>query len=100
MHALGGRLKFSDMAEFNFADDTTKRVYLSQLSDYTKIDLCLGDILSKGDFGDETDNVWKDLLGMSSVCNMVEKVKQGGSRLEDLSPVKMVFNVSEGFELR
>ena len=100
MHALGGRLKFSDMAEFNFADDTTKRVYLSQLSDYTKIDLCLGDILSKGDFGDETDKVWKDLLGMSSVCNMVEKVKQGGSRLEDLSPVKMIFNVSEGFELR
>lgn len=100
MHAWGDRMKISDMAIMGLPDGTEIKLSIYQLSDYMKLDSALGDIISKGDFGDETDNLWKELIGCSSIYSAVDKALEAGSKLEDLRISNMYYNMCEGFVIR
>lgn len=100
IHALGDRISVTDKIEIHFADGNVNEVYISQLTDYQKLDTCLGDIIRRRDFGDETDNIWKDLIGCSSICSALNNAMNSGSKMENLRLTNMIFNVRDGFEIR
>ena len=100
IHALGNKISVSDMIEIRFADGSVQEVYVSQLTDYAKLDTCLGDIIRCRDFGEKTDKIWKDLLGCSSICSALSNALDAGSKLEDIKLTNLIFNVNNGFELR
>lgn len=99
-HALGNKISVSDKIEIAFADGSVQEVYVSQLTDYPKLDTCLGDIIRHGDFGEETNNLWKDLVGCSSICSVLNKAMNSGSKMENLRLTNMIYNVGDGFEIR
>lgn len=100
IHALGDRISVSDKIRICFPNGRINEVYVSQLTDYAKLDTCLGDIIRRRDFGDETDNLWKDLVGCSSICSALHNAMNAGSKMENLRLTSMIYNVSDGFEIR
>ena len=100
IHALDGRVKINDKVRMVFPDGRQKDLYLSQLSDYLKLEDCLGDIINKKDFGDETNKLLNDLIGCSSIISVLDQARKGGSQIENLSPISMLFNMQEEFEIR
>ena len=93
-------MKISDMAIMGLPDGTETKLSVYQLSDFLKLDNVLGDIISKGDFGDETDTLLKELIGCSSIYSAVNKALEAGSELGDLIISNMYYNMGEGFVLR
>ena len=56
--------------------------------------------MGMGGDGDETDNLWKELIGCSSLYSAVDKALEAGSKLEDLRISNMYYNMCEGFVIR
>ena len=100
IHALGDKVVIPDMAVFKLPDGSEQELSLFRLTDYYKLDTALGDIIRKGDFGEETNNLWMDLIGSSSICSAVDRAIQGGSQIENLQMTEMIYNMGEGFEIR
>ena len=100
IHALGDRISVSDKIQICFPNGSINEVYVPQLSDYQKLDMCLGDIIGRREFGDETDNLWKDLVGCSSICSALNNAMNAGSKLENIRLTSLIFNVGDGFEIR
>ena len=100
VHMFGNKVTVSDKIEIRFEDGRTQEVYLSQLTDYAKIDVCLGDIISMGDLGEQTDALWNELVGYSSIYSAISNAVDAGSNIEDLMLTNTIYNVGRGFVIR
>ena len=97
--ALDGNIEFSDELQFGFPDGKTVKVYASQLSDYAMLDYCFTNIISNGDFGEETRGIWQDLVRSSVLYRALARAQANGvNEMPNLS--KLVLNVDENFVLR
>ena len=97
--ALDGNIEFSDELQFGFPDGKTVKVYASQLSDYAMLDYCFTNIISDGDFGEETRGIWQDLVRSSVLYRALARAQANGvNEMPNLS--KLVLNVDENFVLR
>jgi hypothetical protein len=100
INALEGKVKVSDMITLVPKTGNNMEVYFSQLSDYEMLLRCLSDIMSKQEFGEETDKIWQNMIGCSSICNALHQAIKGGSKIEDLSMLCLMMHVYGDFELR
>lgn len=92
-----GKYEVSDRAIFNMADGSHS-VYVSQLMDYDRLDRCICDILQKRLFGDQTQELYYELLGCSSITKLIDEVQKKDIR--DPKPICIFYNMGKGFELR
>lgn len=93
------QLQFSDKIVIASSGKQTE-LYKSQLSDYYPIQKTLFSLLSAGEFGERTDDLYRKLVGSSSIFNAVRKAEQNGSKLEDCRLTALMFNVSKDFVIR
>ena len=92
-----GKYEVSDRVIFNL-EDGAHSVYVSQLLDYDKLDQCICDILQKRVLGDETNDLYFELLGCSSITKLIAEVQN--KNIQDPKPFTVCYNMGKGFVLR
>lgn len=93
------QMRFSDKIMIARGDTKTE-IFKSQLADYYPIQKTLFSLLSSGEFGERTDDLFRMLVGSSAVYGAVRKLSENGSKLEDCRLTALLFNVSEDFVIR
>lgn len=94
------QMQYSEQIKISVNGKESVECYKSQLADYYPLQKTLFSLFDSGTFGDKTDNIYRKLIGCSSIYNVVRQMDEKGSRLEDCKLTSLVFNVSENFELR
>lgn len=74
--------------------------YKNQLSDYYLIQRAVLTLLSSGEFGNGTDEIYKKYIGYSAIGHAMSSVLQKGNKLDGIKMTALVFNVSENFKIR
>lgn len=74
--------------------------YKNQLSDYYPIQRAVLTLLNSGEFGDNTDDLYKKYIGYSAIGHGLSSVLEKGNKLEGIRMTSLLFNVSEDFEIR
>ena len=74
--------------------------YKNQLSDYYLIQRAVLTLLSSGEFGNGTDEIYKKYIGYSAIGHAMSSVLQKGNKLDGIKMAALVFNVSENFKIR
>lgn len=101
IHVIGekfqGQFEIKDCVVFNMQDGP-HNVCVSQLMDYDRLDQCICGILQKRLFGDQTMDLYYELLGCSSLTKLIDEVLKKDIR--DTKPITVYYNMGEGFELR
>ncbi len=100
MNAFMDKVQVPDTVKIVKEDGSETEVCLSSLSDFNMLCECLNDIIIKRDFGENTDKLWKDLVMISSICNVLNNALNAGSKLENLKLTQMTFMVGKDFEVR
>jgi len=95
--ALEERFEFPDHVIIKSANESLETVYISQLSDYEKLEYCLFDIFNEGDLGDEIDNIWNKFINRSATFNLLAKSLKAG---ENIINMEVVYSMGDGFKLR
>ena len=75
-------------------------VYKDQISDFYPINLAVFALFDEGVYGDQTNEVYKILIGASAICGSVNKLLEGGGKLEEAKLTALCFMPSEEFKLR
>ena len=94
------QMQFSEQIKISVGGAEPVELYKSQLSDYYPIQKTLFSLFSSGVFGDQTDNIYRKLIGCSSIYNCVRQLDEKGSKLEDCKLTSLLFNTSKDFEIR
>lgn len=93
------QMRYSDKIMIASGNKKTE-LYKDQLADYYPIQKTLFSLLSSGEFGERTDDLFRMLVGNSSIYSVVREAGEKGSRLEDCRLTALMFNVSEDFIIR
>ncbi len=93
------QIRYSDKIMIASGGKQTE-LFKSQLADYYPIQKTLFSLLSSGEFGDRTDDLFRILVGSSSIYSVVRKTEENGSKLENCKLTALLFNVSEDFVIR
>ena len=91
------KYEISDKVTFNM-EDGPHEVCVSQLLDYDMLDKCICGIINKKVFRDDTNELYFELLGCSSITKMIDQVMQ--KDLRDIKPIKIYYNMGKDFVLR
>ena len=94
------QMQFSEQIKISVGGAEPVECYKSQLSDYYPIQKTLFALFSSGVFGNETDNIYRKLIGCSSIYNCVRQLEEKGGRLEDCRLTSLLFNTSKDFVIR
>ena len=93
-------MEFSEQIRISVDGSEPIDCYKSQLADYYPIQKTLFSLFSSGVFGDQTNNIYRKLIGGSSIYNCVRQIQEKGSDLEGCRLTSLVFNTSKNFEIR
>lgn len=93
-------MQFSEQIKISVGGGEPVEYYKSQLADYYTMHRTLFALLSSGVFGDETNNIYRKLIGYSSIYNCVRQMEEKGSKLENCKLTSLLFNTSKDFEIR
>ena len=94
------QMTFSEQIKISVGGAEPVECYKSQLTDYYPIQKTLFALFSSGVFGDQTDNIYRKLVGSSSIYNCVRQLEGNGSKPEDCKLTSLLFNTSKDFEIR
>ncbi|MCH5205301.1 MAG: hypothetical protein J1F09_00020 [Oscillospiraceae bacterium] len=75
-------------------------VYKNQLADFYTLKNLMFSMFDAGVFGAKTDDLFRMLVGISSIFGAVQQLTEKGSRLEDCKTTSVIFQASEDFEIR
>lgn len=75
-------------------------VYKNQLADYYPLWNVFCETMRSGIFGDETNQIYQQLVGYSSTYQVICQLKKGGSRLEECRLTALLCQVDSDFEIR
>lgn len=76
-------------------------VYKNQLTDYYPISQALLGALQAGVFGEETNDIYRELVGYSATYGSIAKAQENGSSIEEGGTLStLLFWMSEDFEIR
>lgn len=84
-------------------DDSTYDTYKCQLSDYMPIRRAVFDTFSSGVLGEKTNQVFNQLVYMSSLRNLMDQIEAQGKKPEELKGMvvgHMLYSVPQDFEIR
>ncbi|MDE7399625.1 MAG: hypothetical protein K2N06_08875, partial [Oscillospiraceae bacterium] len=94
-------MKFAEDIRISVGGTEPVNVYKNQLTDYYPLVKIFFSMLGSNVFGEQTNSVYRMLVGNSSIYNCVEQMSEKG--VEDLSKcvfTSIAFNPSEKFEIR
>lgn len=94
------QMQYSEQIKIAINGKEPAECYKSQLADYYPLQKTMFSLFDSGVFGDRTDDIYRKLIGCSSIYNVVRQMEDKGSKLEDCKLTSLVFNVSESFEIR
>ncbi|MDE6030397.1 MAG: hypothetical protein K2G32_02130 [Oscillospiraceae bacterium] len=75
-------------------------VYKNQLADFYPIHNAIFTLFDNGVYGDQTNEVYKILIGASAICGSVNKLLENGGKVEDARLTALCFMTSQEFKLR
>lgn len=78
-NAFGDKFKVPEYVLFHYPDKDSDKIYKSQLSNYNRIGNALFDLFNEGVFGEKTNDIYKTLIGNSSVAKGLSAAMEGGS---------------------
>ncbi len=93
-----GKLTFSEELLFSFGDNSTS-VYKNQLADFYPLGNLMFSLFDSGIFGERTNDLYRSMIGMSSIYSAVEKLSENGAAPEGRISA-LIFNTPLGFEIR
>lgn len=99
-HAFGEQMQFSEAIELLPANGQKLTLYKHQLMDYHRLSDFLFSILQQGAFGDETNDVYRELIGCSAIFNVIQQMREKGAELTNCRLTSLLFQVDEAFEIR
>lgn len=99
-YAFGEQMQFSETLDFLFADGTKHSFYKHQLADYYALSDTLFTAFQQNIFGDETDLIYRELIGCSAIYNVIQQAKEKGSELSNCRLTGLLFQVDENFKIR
>lgn len=94
------QMEFSEQIKISVGGEEPIECYKSQLADFFPIQKTLFSLFSAGVFGDQTDKIYRRLIGGSSIYNCVRQIQENGSKLDGCRLTSLVFNTSKDFEIR
>ena len=75
-------------------------VYKNQLADYHPLGEALMAAFREGEFGKETDGIYRKLVGYSATYQVVQQMQEKGSKLEGCRLASMIYRMGADFEVR
>ena len=94
------QVKFSETIDIMYPNEEKITLYKHQLADYYSLQNNLFTAFEQGIFGDETNEIYKELIGSSAICSVLEQMLQSGSNLENCQLTSLTFQTDEHFEIR
>lgn len=94
------QMEFSEQIKISIGGAEPVELYKSQLADYYPIHKTLFALFGSGVFGNRTDDIYRKLIGYSSIYNCVRQLEEKGNRLENCKLTSLLFNTSKDFEIR
>lgn len=94
------QIEFSEQIKISVEGAEPIECYKTQLADYYPIHKTLFSLFGSGVFGDQTDIIYRKLIGSSSIYNCVRQIEEQGSKLENCKLTSLLFNTSKDFEIR
>lgn len=91
---------YSENMSFFWPDNRKENVYKNQLADYYPIWDALFSAFSEGVFGEETDVIYRELIGMSASYNSISQMLEKNKDLKGACLTAIGFCVNDEFELR
>lgn len=86
--------------EYVVLGGSRENVYKNQLSDFYPINSAVFTLFDEGVYGDQTNEVYKILIGASAICGSINKLLENGGKIEDGRITALCFMPSEEFEIR
>lgn len=97
-----GQIQFSEQVQFAVNGDTVKieTVYKNQLADFYPLGNLMFQIFDSGYFGEQTNDLYRKLIGISAIGSSVSRLMDEGKELEKCKMTALLFNVASKFEIR
>lgn len=97
-----GQIHFSEQVQFAVNGDTVKieTVYKNQLADFYTLGNLMFQIFDSGYFGEQTNELYRKLIGISAIGSSVSRLMDEGKELEKCKMTALLFNVASKFEIR
>lgn len=92
--------KFAETVQISIGGGEAVTVYRNQLADFHPIMKALFSVFSSGVFGEETNDIYKKMIGVSTTYSGISQVLDNGGSPADCSISSLTFNVSDNFEIR
>lgn len=95
-------IHFSEQVQFAVGGDSVKieTVYKNQLADFYPLGNLMFQIFDSGYFGEQTNELYKKLIGISAIGSSVSNILEQGKKIEECKMTALIFNVAPQFELR
>lgn len=93
------QIEYSEQIRISVGGGEPVECYKSQLADYYPMHRTLFALFSSGVFGEQTDIIYRKLIGNSSIYNCVRQLNEKGGKLENCKLTSLLFNTSEAFEI-
>lgn len=94
------QVQFSEQLNIGSGKETTEIVYKNQLADFYPLCTTLFTMFDRGIYGEQTNDIYKMLIGFSSVYGAVRQMQEKGRKLEGCKMTSMFMNVTNDFDLR
>lgn len=92
--------KFAEKVQFSLGGGEAVPVYRNQLADFYPIGHAMLSLFSSGVFGEQTNDIYKSLIGMSATYKGIAQLLENGGSPESCSIAPLHFNVSDKFVIR
>lgn len=78
-NAFGDKFMVPEFISFNYPDKDSDIIYKSQLSNYHRIGNALFDLFNQGAFGEQANDIYRTLIGNSSLAHGLSAAMESGS---------------------
>lgn len=99
-NAAADKIKMGETIDLMLPGNRKITLYKHQLTDYYTLERTIFTAFGQGVFGEETNDIYQELVGTSAICSVLEQMLNNGSKLEDCHLTGLLFEVDDRFELR
>lgn len=98
----GGRqqVQFGETLDILYPNREKITLYKHQLMDFYPMGNAMFRAFDQGIFGEETNDIYMELVGTSAISSALQQAMENGSQLENLHLTGLLYQVNEDFEIR